>query len=98
MTFEELARKVAGEFRKDMKEVGYETFEDMRRSYDWEWADVKEEVSYLIDEIAKATGDSYLWMADDHTFIQNASGDISWKEFKKLLLANLKTEDDDEEE
>lgn len=96
--FEGLAKRVADEFRKTMKVEEFESFEEMKRCYGWEWADVKDEVDYCINEIAREDMNSYLWMADDHTFIQYGIEDIiSWREFKKLLLTNLNAEESEEE-
>ncbi len=89
MTFEKLARIVADDFKATMQEEGFSTFDDMRKCYWWEWSDVRDEVRAIIDEAAKDYGESF-WMADDGTFIQiGACRDMSWRDFKKLLLAEL---------
>ena len=92
MTFENLAKMVADDFQEDMIENGFESFDEMRRCYDWEWSDVKNEVDFTISEIARKEHLA-LWMSDDQTFIQLGFDDIDWRSFKKMFLNNLRTKE-----
>lgn len=95
MTFELLADKVADDFKATMDEWGFGTFAEMRRSFDWEPREIKEEVSSIIDGIASEEyhvnhNTESIWMSDDLTFIQIGFDVMPWREFKKLVFANLK--------
>lgn len=93
ITFELLAKMLADEFKQDMADHGFESFEDMRRSYDWDWAEIKEEINRMITSYANKAYDSgeysYFFMFDDYSYVQIGVHDMPWKEFKKLLLAEL---------
>ena len=89
MTFEMLAKMVADDFRETMNDEGFDSFEQMCKCYAWEWADVKDEVDAIITEIARREH-LELWMSDDQTFIQLGLDDISWRDFKRMMLAELK--------
>lgn len=94
MTFEKLAKMVADYFQKTMKECGYVSFAEMRRSFDWDMNDIKAEVCEVISEASK---DAYrkgersdFYMFDDYSAIQIGWDDMTWGNFKKMVFANLK--------
>ena len=94
MTFEKLAEMVRMDFKTTMEQEGFETFADMKRCYCWEAADIKDEVNIIIAELAntayKNKEFSNFYMADDNSFIQiGVCEDMSWRDFKKLVFANL---------
>ena len=94
MTFEELAKLVAEDFKKTMDEEGFETFDEMKKCYWWSNDDVKEEVESIISVLTEKSvkdGGEYFYMSDDHTFIQIGTfNDMSWRDFKKLVFSHLK--------
>lgn len=94
MTFDELAKKVADCFKSTMDEEGFETFDEMRRCYCWEAIDIKEEVDAIIREISadeyEAGNKQDIWMWDDLTHVVIGWDDMLWRDFKKLVFANLK--------
>jgi hypothetical protein len=94
MTFEELAKVVADEFRKDLEEGEFEDFEDMRRCYGWSARDVKDEVSAIITSCANdrydAGKDGDFFMYDDGSMVVIGWEDMTWREFKKLVFKDLK--------
>ena len=91
-TVEDLAAAVRAEFVKYIHDDGFRSFAEMRRSYDWEWTDVKIETNSIINELALAAYKNgefcNFWLSDDLTFIQ-VDRDIYWKDFKKMVFANL---------
>ena len=94
MTFEKLAKLVAEDFQRTMDEEGFETFNEMKKCYDWEAQDIKEEVESIISELNKRAyeenGETF-YMSDDYTFIQiGIIDEMSWRDFKKLIFGNLK--------
>ena len=94
ITFEKLAKLVADDFQKTMDEEGFETFLEMKRCYMWEAQDIREEVESIISELSKKAweenGETF-FMSDDYTFIQiGICEEMSWRDFKKLVFANLK--------
>ena len=93
MTFERLAKLVADDFRKTMKEQGFTTFKEMKNCYDWDAQDIKDEVEGIITvlnrDMWKETG-TFL-MSDDQSFLQIGFFDeMSYGNFKKLVFADLK--------
>ena len=94
MTFEKLAEMVRADFKATMEKEGFETFADMKRCYCWEAADIKDEVNTIITDLARQAyknGEkAHFFMADDNSFIQiDICEDMSWRDFKKLVFANL---------
>ena len=94
MTFEKLAELVADDFQKTMNEEGFETFKEMKKCYDWDAQDIKEEVDSIISELNKKayeeSGETF-WMSDDYSFLQiGIFDDMSWGDFKKLVFSHLK--------
>lgn len=94
MTYERLAEIVADDFKKTMKDEGFETFKEMCYCYGYDSQDIKEEVDSIIREIA---GEYYIkyhddfYMYDDLSAVQiGLQDEMSWKDFKKLMLSHLK--------
>lgn len=94
MTFSELAKMIADDFKKTMDSEGFETFDAMRRCYDWEPIDIKEEVDTIIREISEkeyaAGNKESIWMWDDFTHVVIGWEDITYREFKKMVFSHLK--------
>lgn len=97
MTFNELAKLVADDFRKTMEENGFETFSEMKKCYMWDANDIKEEVSSIVSEISnKAWEDTHnvsntAFVSDDYSFVQiGVFDEMSWGNFKKLVFGFLK--------
>lgn len=95
ITFQDLAGMVRKEIMQDMKEDGFETFKEMKDCYWWEAADVKGYVSDIVTEIGNDLYDKNvtpdaIFMSDDHTLICiGPVRDMYWKDFKKMVFANL---------
>ena len=89
MTFEMLAKLVAEDFQKTMDENGFDTFADMKFTYDWEWADIKDEIAYTITAIGNELNEP-MYMYDDRTYVQIGIKAIPWREFKKLVFSIVK--------
>lgn len=92
MTFNELAKMVADEFKETMIDEGFNTFNEMCRCYEWDAQDIKEEVNFILNEISSKLWKEKketVWMSDDFSFIQLNLNDMSWREFKKLIFQNL---------
>lgn len=93
-TFDQLAKWVADDFNKTMKEENFDSFNDMRKSYMWDMQDVKNEVNDIISQISKDKYDhrrySDFFMFDDGSAVQIGIDDISWGQFKKLMFKYMK--------
>jgi hypothetical protein len=93
MTFEVLAKLVADDFSRTMKENGFETFAEMKKCYMWDANDIKEEVDSIVCEIsAKAWEETHnigetAFVADDYSFVQiGVCDEMRWGDFKKLVF------------
>ena len=92
MTFEMLAKKVADEFREIMTEEGCESFAELKKSQMWSWADVKNEVGDILWDYADELlmrGHVPCFLCDEFNTVVLGNQDMSWGNFKKLLLAEL---------
>jgi hypothetical protein len=96
-SFEDLAKAVATEFAKDMKEIGFDTFNEMAKSYDWTSKDIKEEVDGILRQITK--GEAYVDECDG-TEVMYKDTSMNYKRFNTMFRRYLKTDNlfDDEEE
>lgn len=47
MNIMELAKKIADEFKEDVKEHGCESFKEMVDCFGWEPSDIREEITYM---------------------------------------------------
>ena len=93
MTFNDVAKMVADDFKETMWENGFHTFTEMCICYMWDSQDVKEEVSFIISKLSDKLWKEErvsLWMSDDFSFIQLGFEDMSWKDFKKLFINELR--------
>lgn len=91
MTFEELAKKIAEEFKNIMEQEGFSCFKEMKECYDWEASDIRSEIEYMVKEYGEA---EHFAVMDDGSLIQFTDERIeptmSYREFKKLVLNELK--------
>ena len=100
MTFEELAKKVADDFRVTMKDEGFDTLKEMCDCYWWSPADLKEDIGAVIWLVSG--GEAYLDEIDGSDVCLN--GDcISYRKFAYMFRKYLKemgdtNNDEDEEE
>jgi hypothetical protein len=83
-TVEDLARDVANDFNKTVEEEGFASFAEMKKSYMWDSADVKEEVRYMVNEMYG--GQMY---DDDEVRANNAERYMSYREFMKVVRKHL---------
>ena len=90
LTIEELAKIVAKDFLQTMKQEGFETFAEMKKTYWWTTADIKEEVDYIITEAARKYHSSGTWLSEDGTFVSCGIDNMDWKDFWKLVLSFIK--------
>lgn len=96
-SFGDLAKAVAEEFTKDMKEFGFDTFNEMAKSYYWTSKDIKEEVDVILRQITG--GDAYVDELDG-TEVMYKDISMNYKRFNIMFRKYLKTDNlfDDEEE
>ena len=94
MTIEKLAHKVAEELNAYVTEDNYENFAELKLSQWWDWSDIKSEINSIITEYAneeyKKGNFCDFYMYDDHTYVHIGSKDIPWREFKKMVFAEVK--------
>jgi hypothetical protein len=96
MTFEVLAKMVADDFCRTMKDQGFETFGEMKKCYMWDAKDIKEEISSIVSEISENLWQethnvgSTAFVSDDFTFVQiGILDEMRWGDFKKLVFGFL---------
>ena len=77
-TFEEVAEIVARDFLQEMNDVGFETFEEMKRCYMWDTDDIKSEVCYILQNT-----NCEMW--DDGTQLELGNETMVWRAFSKLF-------------
>lgn len=103
MMIKELARKVASEFFEGVgpgKE--FETFADMRFTYDWSAKDIRDEISYIaqalvneeFSELVRNFGQNIphweLPCVLDDGSVEDCKEYMSYGQFKKLVFSYLK--------
>ena len=85
MTFAEVAKLVADDFRETMEIHNFETFEEMKQCYWWTSADIKEEVSAILNAISKENGiEVYIDELDGSDVMMNGDS-ISYRAFAKMF-------------
>ena len=89
MTFERLAELVAEAFQEAMNTGGFETFKEMRRSYDWDIQDIKDDVRAMISSVSENYKE-LIFMSDDCSFIQIGYDYMGWGNFRKMIFSHLK--------
>lgn len=87
MTFEELAVKVADDFRETMDEQGFESFDEMKKCYWWDSNDIKEEVNSILSSVRDA--DAYIDEIDGSDVILNGDT-IPYRKFSAMWHKCLK--------
>ena len=83
-TIRELAELVAKDFKETMIEEGFETFNEMADCYWWTSADIKEEVSAIIDNIANERQE-ILYLSDDGEDVFTECEDASYRSFSRMF-------------
>lgn len=86
MTLEQLAAYVADDFKKTMKEEGFETFAEVCRCYQWTSGDIKDEV----DAIIRTAGGQYYIDELDGSTVFCGNDEIEYKTFSRMFRAKLK--------
>ncbi len=82
---QKLIQNVADEFRKDMQFQEVSTFNELKSLNDWDASDIRSEIQYLVDR--KFGGAMY---DDGSTIIASDDSELSYRQFKRLVLAELK--------
>ena len=82
-TFEKLASYVAAQFKKDIEENGFDSFEDMKSCYWWDTNDIKDEVEYHIQEADKQSN-QLICMSDDRSDVYINDDYISYRKFSAM--------------
>ena len=86
MTYKELVKFVADEFRKDLEFEGFDSFEEMVRCYQMDSDDIKREVVYTVNQ----TGRAYM---DDETGEITLFDDDSTEPYKyRSFIAKVRKE------
>ena len=87
-TINELAKIVADDFKATMDEFGFETFNEMAKCYWWTSADIKEEVSAIVDEVARERNE-LLYVSDDGEDVFAGCEDVSYRTFAKMFRKEI---------
>lgn len=83
---ENLVKIVADDFRKDMEENGFESFQEMSRCYMWDSSDIRAEVEYIVNS------SNLGYMGDEGLVLNN--GDLcEYKDFIRLVRKSLKSQE-----
>lgn len=86
MSLDDITKAVRDDFKKTMDEEGFDTFKEMRDSYDWEPHDIREEIDYIVRSL-----DTDWFMLDDGTLVNDSTGEeVRYRDFKKMVLDSLK--------
>lgn len=85
-TFTDLAKYIADKLLELTKEEGFETFNEMKKSYMWDTQDIKDEIYYIISHM----NNSAVSMWDDCSVVEIGWEQMKWGQFKKLVFANIK--------
>lgn len=95
-SFDDLAKAVAEEFAKDMKEFGFDTFNEMCHSYWWDSNDIKKEVDEIL--ISLTNGEAYVDDLDGTEVIYKGTA-CNYRRFNTMFRKYLKTDNlfDDED-
>ena len=93
MTIRELAKLVAEEFNKAVKEAECENFKEMRRLYDWDANDIRGEISYMVRE-QENMYDSGICSLDDGTMcnfkdFRDPDNECTYGTFKKMVYKGV---------
>lgn len=83
-----LAKKVAEEFKSDMDEHGFETFDEMAQCYWWSQQDIKDEVDYILRDLTD--GKAFIDEIDS-TEVIYSDGTIPYRSFSRMWRKYLKT-------
>jgi len=104
MNIEELAKRVADDFKATMEEEGFESFAEMKRVNWWEASDVRNEILDVaqimldeeyerdLEEFGDHTKIPYTvrLFVDDTGHIQSTREKTTYRDFKKLVMGHLK--------
>ena len=83
-TFQEAAKIVANEFIRYMLEEDFEKFSDMKKCYQWDADDLRDEIRSILEDLTS------VGMWDDGTHVEIGMTDITYGEFKKMVMNELK--------
>ena len=90
MTIKEVAKKIAEDFNNAVIEDGFENFKEMKRCYDWDATDIRNEIDAMLS--CYKVG---IMMLDDGTIVNvldvfDPEYEISYGKFKKMIFENVK--------
>ena len=90
MTINDLAKMIAEELNTAVKDAECENFKEMRRLYDWDAEDIRNEIDYMVNH-----SDYGIAMLDDGHVVNlgNSKDDDNWSsygQFKKMVFAGVK--------
>lgn len=93
MLIRELAALIADELNEAVKEAECENFKDMKRLYDWDAADVKSEIGYMIRDWENRK-ESGIGQLDDGMLVnfrnsKDPDDECTYGAFKKMVFANV---------
>lgn len=81
MNLDYFASKVAEQFKKEMNEIGVETFQELVRCYRWDSSDIKDEVDFFL----RLTSDDEAYVdEEDGEFVYYNDETLTYKEFSRL--------------
>lgn len=84
-SFEDAAEVVAQEFVNTMLEEGFESFNEMKKTYWWEPSDIQDEMMYSVSSL---TDNCSFW--DDGSVVEiDSRGEMQYKDFKKMVLSRV---------
>lgn len=93
MTIRELSKLVAAEFNKAVEEAECENFKEMKRLYDWDAADIKSEIGYMIRDWENRK-ESGIGQLDDGMLVnfrnsKDPDDECTYGAFKKMVFENV---------
>lgn len=100
MVISDVIRLVAKEFASIAKQEGYTSFQEMSRSYDWDASDIRSEIEYAATYVCNADYNKFIDLGKypreykgvtvyDDTSLSDDSSEMSYKEFKKQVVAEV---------
>ena len=94
MTIRELAKHIAEEFNKEVIDAECENFKEMKSLYDWDAADIRSEINYMIRDWEN-NRDSKIFSLDDGTMVhfenmRDPDYGCTNGAFKKMVFADVR--------
>lgn len=100
MTINELAKKIAEDFNESIRSNGFEDFKEMRRSYDWDAKDIRDEIQWTANDIINGEYDYHVRKFGTHLgfdgvvilddcSVCHGREELTYGQFKKMIFANV---------